>query len=58
MYTKDANVHSKPSLSSLKRKQAALKRAIARKKRISHMISLNDALAAQLDDLKYAARTK
>lgn len=57
MYTKSSNVERKPSLSALKRQNAALKRALAREAKIAHMISLNKALTDELSDRKYQNRT-
>lgn len=44
------------SLSALKRKSAALKRALAREAKIANLISLNETLAAELAERKYGNR--
>jgi len=52
MYTKSSNPYRKPSLSALRRKNAALKRALSKQRKIAAMILANERLATELYDSK------
>ena len=52
------NYKPAPSLSALKRKSAALKRALAKEVKIAQLQSLNNTLASELSDRKFENRSK
>ena len=52
MYTKSSNPYRSPSLSALKRKNAALKRALTKQRKIAAMILANERLVNELRDSK------
>jgi hypothetical protein len=52
MYTKSSKPYRKPSLSALRRKNAALKRALSKQRKITALIVANERLANELYESK------